>query len=401
MNPRRLLLELFDSALRAVEGQRCVEEFLARQDNPAVATSSGVVVIAVGKAAASMALGAHRALRARIRRTLVITKRGHLDPALQGMGSLSALESAHPVPDESSLAAGQALEDFVGALAVDELPLFLISGGSSSLVECLVEGATLADLRGLNQRGLAAGWDIATLNRQRGRLSRLKSGGIARLLNGRPAVALFISDVPGDDPDVIGSGLLGRAVQQPDRIDRHVVANVDLALQAVVAAAADRGFSIARVPGRYDGDAALVAHDFITRLRECSDDGLVWGGEPTVTLSEQPGRGGRNTHLALAAARAMRAREPLTVLAAGTDGSDGPTEDAGAIVDEGTVTRAELGGVDVERAWLACDSGTALEASEDLVHTGPTGTNVGDILIGIKQGRGRVRDLGSPRVLKA
>jgi glycerate 2-kinase len=399
MNSRRLLLELFDAALRAVDGERCVEEFLRHQDAD-FASASGIVVIAVGKAAASMTLGAHRALGERIRRTLVITKRGHLDPRLQALPALTVLESSHPVPDESSLAAGIALEACVTALGAEELPLFLISGGSSSLVERLVDGATLTELRELNERGLAAGWDIGTLNRERGRLSLLKAGGIARALAGRPAVALFLSDVPGDDPDVIGSGLLGRA-QQPDWVRRHVVANVELAMQAVVADAAARGIALARVPGRYNGDAALVAHDFITRLRECGDDGLVWGGEPTVTLPQRPGRGGRNTHLALAAARALRARETLTILVAGTDGSDGPTEDAGAIVDEGTVTRAELGGVDVERAWLDCDSGTALEAAEDLVHTGPTGTNVGDILIGIRQGRGRVRDPASSRVLKA
>jgi glycerate 2-kinase len=293
------------------------------------------------------------------------------------------------------------LQEIVLSLSEDELPLFLISGGSSSLVECLVEGASLVDLQALNQRGLGAGWDIAALNRERARLSRLKAGGVARLLDLRPALALFVSDVPGDDPSVIGSGLFGQSGGEPDHVARHVVANVDLAMQAVVDAAAARGYTIARLPGRYDGDAALVAQDFLTRLHDCRDDGLVWGGESTVKLPPQPGRGGRNTHLALATARALRAQEPLTILAAGTDGSDGPTEDAGAMVDEGSVARAELGGVDVERAWLHCDSGTALEAAEDLVHTGPTGTNVGDILIGLKNTRGHVRDLAAPRVLKA
>ena len=153
MNPRRLLLELFDAALRAVDGQRCVEEFLRRQKGD-VATASGIVLIAVGKAAASMTLGAHRALGGRIRRTLVITKRGHLDPGLRAIQPITVLESAHPVPDESSLEAGAALAASVAALTDDELPLFLISGGSSSLVERLVEGATLTDLRMLNASNL-------------------------------------------------------------------------------------------------------------------------------------------------------------------------------------------------------------------------------------------------------
>src|SRR5213076_1989229 len=103
--------------------------------------------------------------------------------------------------------------------------------------------------------------------------------------------------------------------------------------------------------------------EFVAALRATSGDGLVWGGESTVTLPAVHGRGGRNTHLALAAARALRPHERVTILAVGTDGTDGPTEDAGAIIDAGTIERAELGGVDVERAFRAFDSGTALEAS--------------------------------------
>jgi glycerate 2-kinase len=388
MNPRRLLLELFDAALRAVDGEHCVASQLRDRAFPAP-----VALIAVGKAAASMALGAHRALGQRIASTLVITKHGHLDPRLGSMSSQTILESAHPVPDESSLAAGDVLLDAVQSLSATVFPLFLISGGSSSLVEKLAEGATLTDLRELNQRGLAAGWDIRRLNQERSRLSRLKAGGIARLLRGRAALALFISDVPGDDPDVIGSGLLGRDSAAPDAVERVIVASVDSAMQAVVDAATARGFSLAREPGRCDGDVVAAAPDFVSRLRGCLGDGLVWGGETTVTLPASPGRGGRNTHLALTAARALRGNDSVTLLAAGTDGTDGPTDDAGAIVDSGTVERAEIAGVDVERALRDFDSGTALEASGDLVHTGPTGTNVGDILIGIKtnrryQGRG-------------
>src|SRR5690606_7439637 len=111
------------------------------------------------------------------------------------------------------------------------------------------------------------------------------------------------------------------------------------------------------------------------------------------------GRGGRNQHLALTLAAALRADEPLVILAAGTDGTDGPTDDAGAIIDAGTVSRAGIGGVDVERALAAFDAGLALEAAGDLVHTGTTGTNVGDILIGLRQAGSRVRDLATRRML--
>jgi hydroxypyruvate reductase len=384
MSTRHTLLELFDAALRAVDGGVCVARALRGIE------SRPVALFAIGKAASAMSRGAYSVLGDRIRQALLITKDGHVDPDVARLPNLRVMESAHPVPDERSLAAGAALERALGTLGADLLPVFLVSGGSSSLVEALRPGTTLDALRALNERGLAAGWDIARLNRERGALSTLKGGGVARLLNGRAALALFVSDVPGDDPEVIGSGLLG-AGGGTDAVRRHVVANVEAASQAVVDAAAARGLELARASRRFDGDANDVGAAFVAALRDTPADGLVWGGESTVTLPRAHGRGGRNTHLALAAARLLRPGERVTILAAGTDGTDGPTEDAGAIIDAATLERAELGGVDVERAFREFDSGTALEASGDLVHTGPTGTNVGDLLIGLRDAaRGRV-----------
>ena len=389
---RRLLVELFDSALRAVDGRASTARFLREHKLP-----GGVAVFAVGKAAASMALGAHDALGSSIQSMLVVTKQGHSDPELTRVPGTLQLEAAHPVPDVRSLAAGAELAARVKALPPDVLPLFLVSGGSSSLVEVLAEGVTLQDLQALNERGLAAGWDIAALNAERGKLSRLKAGGVARLLGPRRALALFISDVPRDDPDVIGSGLLGRS--GADAIERCIVASVDAAVSATVEAAAARGLKCLARAERFEGDAGTVAEEFLAALRATHADGLVWGGESTVTLPAVHGRGGRNTHLALTVARALRPGEKLLVLAAGTDGTDGPTQDAGAIVDANTVERATIAGCDFERAWREFDSGTALEASEDLVHTGPTGTNVGDILIGLKQSAYPLRGDPLPRML--
>jgi len=379
MNARRILLELFDAALRAVDGRACVARHFRDTKLP-----GRVAVFAIGKAASSMALGAHEALGASIDALLVITKDGHLDPELARIPRVTILESAHPVPDERSLAAGMELRRRLLALESGVTPLFLISGGSSSLVEWLRDGATIEDLRALNAHGLAAGLDIATLNAGRRRLSLLKGGGVARLLGGRRAIALFISDVPGDDPGVIGSGLLGTDGGRADGIERHVVANVESAVRAVLEAARARGVELESRAARFDGDADAVAVEFLAALRDVAMDGIVWGGESTTVLPREHGRGGRNTHLALSFARRLRAADPWLLLAAGTDGTDGPTDDAGALVDAGTVDRATLGGCDVERAWREFDSGTALEAAEDLVHTGPTGTNVGDLLIGLR-----------------
>ena len=377
VSARHTLLELFDAALRGADARHEVEVVLRDCAGP-------VALFAIGKAASAMALAAADTLGARRRSLFLVTKDGHVDPRLRQLADVTLIESAHPVPDERSLAAGAELERRIRGLDPGSFPVFLVSGGSSSLVELLHEGRTLGELRQLNQRGLAAGWDIATLNAERRRLSRLKGGGVAQLLGGRAALALFISDVPGDDPNLIGSGLLGQATGTVDAVTRVVVANIDVSVHHAAELARSQGF-IVETRTRFDGDAAAVAGSFVEALRSTPADVLVWGGESTVVLPARHGRGGRNTHLALAAARLLRPGEPLTILAAGTDGTDGPTDDAGAIVDAGTVERAELGGCDVERAFHEFDSGTALEAAEDLVHTGPTGTNVGDVLIGVKR----------------
>jgi hydroxypyruvate reductase len=345
-----------------------------------------------------MALGAVDALQDSLEELFVVTKDGHVHPGLRNRANCAVIESAHPVPDERSLAAGAELERRLYRLSPGVLPLFLVSGGSSSLVELLQPGRRLEDLRELNQRGLSCGWDIATLNAERRKLSTLKGGGVARRLGGREALALFLSDVPGDDPEIIGSGLLGRYPGVADSVTRLVVTNLRTAVQEAVDAAHAHGLELERCE-YFDGEAESVASQFVLALRETTKDGLVWGGESTVKLPARPGRGGRNTHLALAAARLLRAGEGLTILAAATDGTDGPTDDAGAIVDAGTIERAELGGCDVERAYREFDSAAALEAAGDLVHTGPTGTNVGDLLVGLKHSANSLHGLVRLRML--
>jgi hydroxypyruvate reductase len=392
VSARRTSLELFDAALRAVNGRHAVSRVLRGH-------AARAAVFAVGKAASAMALGAADALGANLVEMLVITKDRHVDPGLARLATATVIESAHPVPDERSLMAGAELERRIARLDAGLQPIFLVSGGSSSLVEVLREGVTLADLRALNECALASGADIAAVNAARSEISRLKSGGIARLLDGRRAMALFISDVPGDDPGVIGSGLLGRDGANDDQILRVVVASVETAVRQAVTAGHAHGLTLEARAARFAGEAGEVAREFVAALRATPADGLVWGGESTVKLPADHGRGGRNMHVALAAARLLRTGEPLTILAAGTDGTDGPTDDAGAIVDAGTLARSELAGCDVERAFREFDSATALEMSEDLVHTGPTGTNVGDLLIGIKESAKSLRGLGPPRVL--
>lgn len=379
-DPRReLLLTLLKVGLERVEGRRCVRGALERLAPP----RSPVWLAAVGKAAESMTLGAYDALSSAIERALLITRDAPASAELRARAGLEVILGAHPLPDERSLAAGERLLGWVASLPPTAQPLFLISGGASSLVEVPEAGVTLQDLESLTRRSFAEGIAIGELNEKRAALSRIKGGRLASRLGGRPALALFISDVPEDDPRVIGSGLMG-AAGGGDAVERRIVASVDHAVAAVAGAAAGLGLTVQASAQRFAGDAVRLASRFAHELRVSAAQLCVWGGESTVRLPPVPGRGGRNQHLALAAARAIAGHADLLLLAAGTDGVDGVTEDAGALVDAGSCARCALAELDVERCLEQADAARALEASGDLVHTGPTGTNVGDLVIGLK-----------------
>lgn len=385
---RALLLELLRAALLAVDGRRCTREALARTRS---AAAQPVWAAAVGKAAAAMALGAADALGARLERLLLITKHGHTPEEARRLAGIEVHESSHPVPDARSLAAGARLLAFVEEIPAAAQPLFLVSGGASSLVEVLAPGVALDELLELNREGLARGLPIEALNARRQALSLVKGGRLAARVCGRGALALFISDVPGDDPAVIGSGLLGPAGSRDSRddIERLVVASIDDARQAVCKRAA--GLTVSSPPERFSGHVERLAVRMAHETALGSAALHVWGGESVIELPEHPGRGGRNQHLALAAARLMAGRENVFLLAAGTDGTDGPTSDAGALVDGETCARLACAGVDVDEALRHADSGTALETAGDLIHTGPTGTNVGDLVLGLKLSRAAAR----------
>ena len=385
-DPRReLLLTLLQAGLACVDGRRCVREALSAGGAAAMpAPGRPVWLAAVGKAAPAMALGARDALGERIAHCLIISREGHTPPELEAAPGVEVITSSHPVPDQRSLAAGERLLAWVEALPAEVEPLFLISGGASSLVEVLRPGLALADLESFTARELAAGTAIGELNARRIALSRIKGGRLTARLAGRPARALFVSDVPGDDPGVIGSGLLGPASEGEDRVERTVVASIDQAVAGAAAAARARGLAVHAPGRRFDDDALRLAARFAHALRLAPSEVWVWGGESTVQLPPNPGRGGRNQHLALAAARLIAGQADLMLLAAGTDGTDGVTEDAGALVDAESCARVALDGLDVDDCLARADSGTALAASGDLLHLGPTGTNVGDLVIGLK-----------------
>lgn len=386
---RQLLLRMFDAAVTRVGGRRCVADFL-RNAPQSVGQHRKLAVAAIGKAASSMALGVADVCRERMQHLLVITKDGHCEAELLELARDSVhfevLESSHPVPDARSLAAGERLLHWLAQLPAEALPLFLISGGASSLVEHLHPGVGLSELMALNRAGLASGWSIERLNRARAQLSAIKGGALAAHIR-QPAIALFISDVPGDDPAVIGSGLLGPAGGDrdfDDCVERHVIARLEDALQAAADTAAAAGWRVQLDEERYAGDVGALATRFAAELQHGPPRALVWGGESVVSLPARPGRGGRNQHLALALAQVLCGDEQTFVLAAGTDGTDGVTDDAGAFVTGTTWLEIDRTGYDAELALASADAGTVLEIVGALVHTGPTGTNVGDLLLGLR-----------------
>lgn len=400
MIQRRDLLEIYQAALRQVNGRTAVRKALRleRLQQP-------FDLIAIGKAAAAMAAGVLDELNDQVQRGLVITKHGHLDSGFDAR--FRCIESDHPVPGPASLQAGRELLAFCKSMPPGRAALFCLSGGASSLVEVLPAGMTLADLQKVNQVLLGSGLAIDRVNAIRCRLSLLKGGRLATILGQRSTRVLLISDVPGDNPAVIGSGLLHLpdAMPEPEwpgqlealrrrfsvppparfaAIPHSIVANQSAALQAAAKCAKNLQYHVHRHSRFLDGEVSAVAQYLAEYLQSAARGVHLWGGETVVKLPDNPGRGGRNQQLALAIAVRLRGIEGILLLAAGSDGSDGPTEDAGAIIDAGSCERGEAAGLNAESALSRFDAGHFLQASGDLVSTGPTGTNVMDFMLAIK-----------------
>ncbi len=402
---RRTLLKIFQAALDAVNGRRRVAAELA-----GFSSSSPVYLIAIGKVACPMAAGAHDVLGDAIRDALIVTKHGYGEPL-----PWPIVEAGHPIPDEASLAAGDALHRFIHAMPSAASVLVLLSGGASALVERLPSGANLETLRQMNEWLIGSGRDIVAMNRVRKRLSLIKGGRLAQSLVPRRVICLAISDVPSNDPRFIGSGplvaddtlaqepiddapaaireILARAPSPPNsndacfaNVEFRIIARLADAMAAAAAAAHDCGLPHVVHPEIVSGDAALVGSGLARQLLAGELGTLqIWGGEPTVRLPATPGRGGRAQHVALAAAQVLAGHDEAYLLAAGSDGTDGPTADAGALVNGGTIARGKDGGFDATAALAKADAGSFLEASGDLIRTGPTGTNVMDLMIGLRQ----------------
>lgn len=388
-----------DAALAAVDPSHCVAAALCEFPTERVA------VLALGKAATGMSLGARDALNERIERALIIAPQIPDETFPVGWQFQAG---DHPLPDANSLQAGDAIESWLRELEPELHLLVLLSGGGSALAELPVPGMTLANLQGMNRWLLASGFDIHAVNAIRARFSRLKQGGLLRLAGKRGVAGLVISDVPGDRVESVASGPLSpesrqwpnvvlpdwlqilhanlpRPLQEsPEAIaELRIVARNDDALDAIEQRASKENVSCV-MREALSGDAEEAGIRIGKHLREGRPGLYLFGGETSVRLPKKPGRGGRNQQLALAAAQEIAGVENIHVLAFGTDGIDGNTGDAGALVDGETIERVRAAGLEPYECIATANANAALTAAGDVIHTGPTGTNVADIVLALK-----------------
>jgi len=381
-----------------------------------------VFLLGAGKASGAMAAAAEDVLGERVAGGFVVVKDGY-GARLQ---HADITEAGHPVPDSRGLAASGRLLELARAAGEGDLIVFLVSGGGSALTPAPAPPITLAEKQELTRLLLVSGATIGELNAVRKHLSLFKGGQLARAARPARVLTLALSDVIGDHLDVIASGptapdpttfadalevlerrgLSGRVpasiarrlqagrageIQETpkpgdplfERVENIVIGNNALVTDAAVAAAKRLGFRADLATRELQGEARDVAREFVARARRLTPPAcLIAGGETTVTVRGQ-GKGGRCQEFALAAALELGPTDHITILAAGTDGTDGPTDATGAIVDGGSVERGAAAGADVRRALADNDAYAFLRASRDLIVSGPTRTNLLDLYLAV------------------
>ena len=419
------LKEILAAALAAAEPGRAVRRFLSvcngrvRIEDETYEPRR-VFVLAVGKASGAMAQAAGEILGKVLSSGLCVVKRGHQEPS----GSFETVTAGHPEPDEGSVRAAERAEGFLEGLENGDLLLVLVSGGASALLADVAPGISLEDLKELNGALLTSGAEITEINAVRKHVSTLKGGGLVRRAAPARVAALLLSDVVGDDPSSIGSGLtapdptkledvfniLERYEIEPsqsikDHLDKEhetpkpgeaafeklaniVVGGGRLTAEAAAKKARDLGYDPLLLSTYLTGDARGIAGFHAAVVKEILESGnplpapcaLISGGEATVVVRGE-GTGGPNQEFALALAVELEGIESWGALAVDTDGADGPTDAAGGLVTGETATAIRKNSVDPRKALDKNDSYRALEAGNALVNTGPTDTNVNDLRV--------------------
>jgi glycerate 2-kinase len=424
VTPRAAARAIFDAALAAGDVRPLVQRALTGAD---LRSRGRLIVVGAGKASGAMAAAVEEVLGDRVSEGIVAVKDGHLARTRR----IRLLEAGHPVPDARGAAAARAILDLARSAGQDDLVLVLISGGGSALTPAPAPPVTLADKQAVTRLLLAAGATINHLNAVRKHLSLLKGGQLARAVAPARVHALLLSDVIGDPLDVIASGptapdastfgealailerfrirerapasvierleqgARGQIPETPkvdDPLFRHVtnvvIGNNTLVVDAAAARAHQLGFAAHVLTRSLEGEARLAARDFIQLARRikaglgpvAAPACVLASGETTVTV-RAGGTGGRCQEFALSAALEMEGLDGVVVLAAGTDGTDGPTPAAGAVADGLSARRAREQHGDPRASLEANDSHRVFAGLGDLVVTGPTNTNLLDLYL--------------------
>jgi len=430
---RRDALAIFKAALKAADPAQAILRHVAVKDNVLRAGSRRypldryrrIIVLGAGKASARMAETLERLLGRRIALGLINTKYEHL----ARLKRIELHECGHPVPDAAGVDGARRIAELASQATAEDLVIVLISGGASALLPLPAEPVTLEEKQATTKLLLACGAAIQEINAVRKHLSAIKGGQLARLAAPAPVLALMLSDVIGDPLDVIGSGptapdastfgqawaviekyalqdripgavrqrmeagLRGEIDETPkcgdacfERVQNVIVGSNRLAVDAAARAARERGYKPVVLSTLIEGETRDVAGMHAAILREAVAAGrparppvcFISGGETTVTLRGS-GLGGRNQEFALACALALDGVAGVVALSGGTDGTDGPTDAAGAVADGRTLERARRAGLDAAAYLARNDSYHFFDSLGDLIRTGPTGTNVMDV----------------------
>ncbi len=403
-----LLAAMFEAAVAAARPSVCLPAHLPEPPR------GRLLVLGAGKASAEMArvVEAHWPTPLE---GLIVTRYGHAVPTR----GIEVREAAHPVPDAAGEAAAQEILERARALGEDDLMLCLISGGGSALLSLPAPGLDLADKQAVNQALLESGAPIDAMNCLRKHLSAIKGGRLAAAAAPARVLCLMISDVPGDDPAVIASGptvpdpttfadaravlerygiappaavarhLADAAEETPkpgdplfERVENRIVTAPAVALDAAAGVAREAGLAVRLLGDALEGEARDLGRAHADLARQALAAGrptvLLSGGETTVTMTGESGRGGRNSEYLLALAEALDGHPGIWAIACDTDGMDGSEDNAGARIAPDTLARARAAGRDPARDLAGHDAYSLFEATGDLIVTGPTLTNVND-----------------------
>ncbi|MCK4922292.1 MAG: glycerate kinase [Bacteroidales bacterium] len=429
---RQKAIEIFLAGVESVKPNNLIKRYVSVNPDTLqiedisfdLSIIKNIYVVGFGKASAAMAHALESILGSRIRAGHIITKYEHSAP----LNFIDITEAGHPVPDENGVKGTDHILSIVNKAEKDDLVICLISGGGSALLADVPEGCTLEDLKRVNSILLKTGADITEMNCIRKHLSKVKGGLLAKAASPARVVSLILSDVIGDPLDVIASGptapdpttfadalsilkkykieneipeqiysILQEGLENKQqetlkesdeiilRTNNLIIGTNLLALRIAKEKADSLGYNSHIITNKLDGDVSDVANYIVKIIKEKKKEKkicLLFAGEPTVIIKGN-GSGGRNQHLALIMANLLKDFPGITLLSGGTDGTDGPTDAAGAVVDSITSKNAKDLQLNMDKYINTFDSYHFFKQEGGLITTGPTQTNVMDLIIAL------------------